>query len=159
MVVAAGLAGCAAPQRAQIAKSGAEDVTPARTESPVAPPAAAHAENGSPAGAEFGIAVQGLRLTGGGYFLDFRYRVTDPAKAQSWMDEHSKAYLIDQATGTRFYVPSPPKIGSLRQKARGAPRGDRTYAALFANPGRFVKPGAKVTVAVGSLQLENLIVE
>lgn len=109
-------------------------------------------------GAEWGIEVSSLRLSAAGYMLDFRYRVTDPEKAAPFMDRSVKPCLIDQATGAKMYVPSPPKIGSLRQTSRN-PKPGRTYFVLFANPGRFIKRGSAVTIAMGACKLRNLIVE
>ena len=108
--------------------------------------------------AEWGMEVLGLTTSAAGYMLDFRYRVTDPDKALSFMDRQEKPYLIDQATGVRLFVPSPPKVGPLRQTSR-KPVAGRTYFVLFANPGRIIKPGDTVTVAVGDCRFENLIVQ
>jgi hypothetical protein len=109
-------------------------------------------------GAEWGIEVSGLRLSAAGYMLDFRYQITDLEKAKPFMDPSVKPYLIDQATGAKMYVPSPPKIGSLRQTSR-QPKPGRSYFVLFANPGRFVKRGSAVTIAMGACELRDLIVE
>lgn len=107
---------------------------------------------------KLGIEILGVRLTAAGYLIDLRYRVTDVDKALPWMNRQAKAYLIDEATGAKLYVPSPPKVGPLRQTSR-RPLASRAYFMMFANPGGFVKAGAKVTVVVGDLRLENLVVE
>ena len=112
----------------------------------------------APSSRKWGIETLGVNLSAAGYMLDFRYRVTDPEKARLLMDGGAKPYLVDQATGARMRVPSPPKIGPLRQKPR-KPIAGRTYFVLFANPGRYIKAGNKVTVVMGDCQLENLFVE
>mgnify|MGYP001375898294 CR=1 FL=1 len=124
--------------------------------------AAAAAESGElgrlKARRELGIEIAGIRLSAAGYMLDLRYRVTDPEKAAPLMDRRIKPYLVDQASGGKLLVPATAKLGSLRQTPR-ANGGDRTYFMLFANPGRFLRPGDKVTLVVGDAQVENLKVE
>lgn len=105
-----------------------------------------------------GIEVLGARQTAAGYLIDVRYRVIDAEKALRWMDRNQKSYMIDESTGAKFYTPSPPKVGPLRQTSR-KPAPGRTYFMMFANPGRFIKRGAKVTVVVGDAKVEHLVVE
>ena len=107
---------------------------------------------------QWGIQILSLRRSAGGYMLDFRYRVLDPQKAQPILNRDLKPYLIDQATGAKFIVPSPPKVGPLRQSAQ-TPIAGRTYFVLFANPGQYVQPGNKVSVVIGDFKAENLMVE
>lgn len=106
---------------------------------------------------KWGVEIERMRLTANGYMLDFRYRVLDPLKAMPLFDRNIKPYLIDEATGAMFAVPDPPKIGALRTTRK--PKPDRNYFIMFANPGKFVKPGNKVTVVIGDFRAENLIVQ
>ena len=109
--------------------------------------------------ARYGVEIEGIRLSAGGYMLDFRYRVLDPDKAAALTDhdgEH-KPYLHDQASGARLFVPAPAKVGPLQ--ATGMPKPGRTYFVLFANPGRLVKPGGKVDINIGDFQARDLVVE
>jgi hypothetical protein len=105
----------------------------------------------------WGIKILSLRLSANGYMLDFRYRLIDPKKAASLFDIRNKPYLIDQASGVKCYVPNPPKVGSLRTTKNPEP--NKNYFILFANPGKFIKAGNKVTVVVGDFRAENLTVE
>lgn len=105
----------------------------------------------------WGIAIQGVRLTAADYMLDFRYRVVDPEKAARLHGLEIKPYLIDAESGSRLGVPSSPKIGTLRQGTK-APVKDKTYFMLFANPGRFVKQGGKVTLVLGDLVVRDIAV-
>lgn len=107
---------------------------------------------------KLGIEVVAMRLTSAGYMLDFRYRVLDPKKAKPLLDKKIHPQLIDQASGAVMAVPSPPKMGSLRQTPPVAEAG-LIYLAIFANPGRFIKAGNKVTVVYGEHKIENLVVE
>lgn len=115
-----------------------------------------------PAGSEerWGVRIEGIRLSAAGNMLDFRYRVIDPDKASPLVDRTVKPYLLDQASGARLMVPSSPKVGPLRQtSADGKPLAGRTYFILFANPGKYVKAGNKVTVVIGDFRAEDLTVE
>jgi hypothetical protein len=57
-------------------------------------------------------------------------------------------------------VPSAGKVGPLRQTVRsGKPEANRNYFILFANPGKYVKPGNKVTVVIGDFKAEDIVVE
>jgi hypothetical protein len=57
-------------------------------------------------------------------------------------------------------VPSPPKIGPLRQTTRNSgPLAGKTYFIFFANPGKSIKAGDKVTVVIGDFKIENLAVQ
>jgi len=106
---------------------------------------------------DWGIEILSLNLSAAGYMLDFRYRVTDPEKASEFMNRAVKPYLVDQATGAKLSVPSPPKVGSLRQTSR-KPVAGRIYFVLFANPGRFLAVGDKVTLHHGDCEFKNLAV-
>ena len=109
---------------------------------------------------KWGVEVIGVRLSAGGYILDFRYRIIAPERAVSLVDRRRKPYLIDRKTGARFTVPNPTKVGPLRQTAKyGKPKADRTYFILFANPGRFIKRNRPVDVVIGDFRASNLIVE
>ncbi len=107
---------------------------------------------------KWGIRVLNIRQSANGYMLDFRYRVLDPDKASHLFNRKEKPYLIDQESGARFMVPSSPKIGPLRQTSL-KPIANRNYFILFANPGKYVKVGNKVTVVIGEFRAENLVVE
>lgn len=107
---------------------------------------------------EHGIAILALRRTADGYMLDFRYRVIDPQRSRAIFSHRDKPYLIHEATGARFAVPSSPKIGPLRQMPRN-PEAGRNYFMFFANPGKFVQVGDRVTVVIGTIRFEHIQVE
>ncbi len=104
----------------------------------------------------WGIEVIGVHPVSSGYMLNFRYRITDPVKAKSLNDMKSKAYVIDDATGTRLAVPAMEKVGELRSGV--TPETGRTYFMIFGNPGKLVKSGGKVTVVVGNFHVDGLVV-
>jgi len=107
---------------------------------------------------QLGIKVEAIRWSAEGYMLDFRYRVVDPEKALLIMDRSVKPYVIDEASGARFLIPSSPKVGPMRQTTR-RPEAGRSYWLLFANPAKYIKQGNQVTVVVGDYRLEHLVVE
>jgi len=108
---------------------------------------------------KWGVHIEGIKVSAAGYMLDFRYRVIDAEKAVALLDPRFKPFLMDQASGARFVVPAPAKIGPLRQTNRGGkPIAGRTYFILFANPGKYVKPGNKVSVNIGEFMAKDMTV-
>lgn len=105
----------------------------------------------------WGIEVVGVHLVSAGYMLEFQYHVLDAAKAKTFADRRNKPYLVDQKTGAKVMVPSPQKIGTLRNS--GNLEAGRNYWIMFANPGRMIKAGNKVNVVVGEFQAKDLVVE
>ncbi|MBZ4420663.1 hypothetical protein [Myxococcus sp. RHSTA-1-4] len=106
----------------------------------------------------WGVEVLGLRRVASGYLLDFRYRVVDPEKAARLFERGARPYVLEPSTGARFLVPRPAKVGSLRQ-VPAEPESNRTYFILFANPGRALAPGSRVTVVIGDFQVDGVEVE
>ncbi len=111
-----------------------------------------------PIEAEWGIKIEGIRRSAAGYMLDFRYRVIDPEKSMPLLSRRIKSYAIEQESGLQLPVPVMAKLGSFRQTTL-KPEAGRTYFVMFANPGRFVKKGSKLTVVIGDFQAENLVVQ
>lgn len=107
---------------------------------------------------KWGVEIASVRLSGQGYFVDFRYKVLDPKKAAPLAKAEWKPHLIDQATGNTLRVPTTPKLGPLRQTAVQLLEG-RTYFVFFGNSKGLVKHGSKVTVVIGDCRIENLTVE
>ena len=105
---------------------------------------------------EWGIEVLDIHQTSAGYMLQFRYRVLDPKAAKPLFDRKIKPYLLDAATGVRVIVPSPDKIGQLRNV--NPPETGRTYWMLFANPAKMIKPGSQVSVHIGDFDSGTLVV-
>lgn len=105
----------------------------------------------------YGISIVGVKLSGNGYLVDFRYRVIDPGKASPLMDRKASPYLVDQATGEKSTVPTGPRMGSLR--AKGTPVAGKVYFILFSNAKKAVRKGSKVDVVIGDFKAPGLIVE
>ena len=62
-------------------------------------------------------------------------------------------------TGARLGVPDAPKVGQLRPTSRNKVIPGRNYFILFANPGRYLQPGSKVTLVTGNTQISHLTVD
>jgi hypothetical protein len=105
----------------------------------------------------WGVEIVGVRRVSSGLMLRFDYRVLDPARAVGLNDKKARAYLIDEATQTALSVPAMENVGELRQVAPYQP--NRTYFIIFGNPGGLVKHNSRVTLVVGSLRAEGLVVE
>lgn len=118
----------------------------------IAPVETANARN------QWGVEIESVRLTAAGYMLDFRYRVTDDEKAKGFMGRKVRPHLIDQDSGATVIVPAPGKLGALKQTS-SVPVEDKTYFVMFANPGRFIKQGNKVTVVIGDFEACDIMVE
>ena len=154
---------CALLVAAAVAAAG-RATAPAPEVAAPATPAAATADSATTTAGmvvdAYGVKLMGVRLSGNGYLVDVRYQVLDAAKAQPLLDRSVRPVLIDEATGNRFYVPTPPIVGALRQTARNKViHTDRTYFMLFANPDRRLQPGSSVTLYVGDQKFANLRVE
>lgn len=107
---------------------------------------------------QWGVKLLGIRWTAAGYMLDFRFRVLDTEKSKDLLDRKIPAKLIVEKSGAKLSVPRPPTTGRLRASAKFAQK-DRNYFMFFANPGRHVKVGDKVTVEIGDFKVEGLTVQ
>jgi hypothetical protein len=105
----------------------------------------------------WGVDIEGVRLVSSGYMLAFRYRVLDAEKAKLLNEKTTRPYLIDEATGIRMSVPAMEKVGELRQSTE--PEAGRSYFIVFGNPGKTVKPGNRVSVVIGSFQVDGVLVQ
>jgi hypothetical protein len=109
---------------------------------------------------DLGVELMMLRLDANDFLIDLRYRVKDVAKAQPLLEQKVKPVLVNEATGDRFYVPQPPKVGPLRQSATAKQPAivGRVYFMLFANPDRRLKAGERVTLYAGETVVKDLVV-
>ena len=107
-----------------------------------------------------GIEIHGLHLSAHGYVLDMRYRVRDPARAAALLDSKKKVTLVDEVRHAQLGVPESPVIGGMRQTSRNhVVYQDRDYFILFVNPGRAVRVGDRLQLAVDGREIARLTVE
>jgi len=107
---------------------------------------------------KWGIKLLGVRWSAAGYMLDFRYRVLDVKKAEKILDRSIPATVTVEKSGATLTVPRPPTTGRLRASAK-FPQKDRNYFMFFANPGRHVAVGDKVTITIGDFKVKGLTVQ
>ncbi|MFV2058112.1 MAG: hypothetical protein ACC707_16725 [Thiohalomonadales bacterium] len=107
---------------------------------------------------KLGIEILSLRLTSANYMLDFRYRIKDVEKATPFLERKLKPHVIVERSGRKLLIPVSGKLGPLRTSPKFV-KVNKNYFVFFANPGRDVKSGDKVTVVIGEAKLEHLVVE
>ena len=108
---------------------------------------------------KWGIQVISVSYAADGFWLAFRFRVVDPAKANVLFDTRINPYLEAEANGIKLGVPTAAKIGSLRTTNRGHNiKAGKIYNIMFSNPGFGVRPGEKVAIGAGDFKVEHLTV-
>ena len=103
---------------------------------------------------QWGIQITSMRVGFGGNGLDLRYKVTDPVKAANLLHLKEITYIIDQGTGKAIPLPFQKENQTSQKLVAG-----KTYFALLSNKGQVVKPGSKVTVAIGNSREQDVMVE
>lgn len=106
---------------------------------------------------QWGIDDIHLRSTASGSLIRFSYRVVDADRAKILNSKKATPYLVDEKNGLALQIPMLEQIGQLRQVA--TPQNGREYWMAFSNKGRYVKPGNRVAVVIGSLRINGLVVE
>jgi hypothetical protein len=100
-----------------------------------------------------------VRLSGGGYMLDIRYRVVDAAKAKKeFFKDKFQPFIIQESTGRRFTVPSSAKVGFMRQKPKSVETNKR-YFMMLANPAQAIQTGETITLEIGDVRIPGLTVQ
>ena len=122
---------------------------------PAAP--AAHPRDKTLTKRDWGVEVLFVRQAANGYMLEFRYKVLDATKAKPLFDRKTQPLLTHERSGARFIVPTPGKVGALRNS--DPPVNGRTYWMFFANPGGYVKKGDTVSIQVGAFRVTGLVVQ
>src|ERR1700731_84225 len=105
----------------------------------------------------WGIRDMHVRETASGSIIRFSYRIVDPAKAKVLNDPKLNPVLIDSNSGDKLTIPETENAGKLRQVAD--PEEGREYWMVFLNNNRFVKPGSKVNIKIGTFRADGLVVE
>jgi hypothetical protein len=118
---------------------------------------------GMPAGARnyyattWGVDGLGTQLAESGQLVRFSYRIVNAALAKPLLDKVSNPSLLDERRHAVLSVPQMEKVGPLRQT--GPAEAGKTYWVLFSNRGGVVQPGDRVSVVIGSVRVDGLIVE
>lgn len=104
----------------------------------------------------WGVESFSLKAVESGEIIRFSYRVLDADKAKILNDKKNEPSLIDPQAGVRLVVPTLEKVGQLRQST--LPEAGKVYWMAFSNKGRYVKPGHRVNIVIGSFHADGLIV-
>ena len=99
-----------------------------------------------------------VRSTASGSLIRFSYRVVDADKADILNNKKVTPYLVDEKNSLALQVPMMENVGQLRARWPRLKNG-REYWMAFSNKGRSLKPGSRVTVIVGRLRIDGLVVE
>jgi hypothetical protein len=105
----------------------------------------------------WGVDELSAKLMESGALVRFNYRVVDATKAQALQDKAASPTMIDEKAKVSLVVPTLEKVGPLRQ-AMPVENG-KTYWMAFSNKGSLVKPGHRVSVVIGPVRIDGLIVQ
>ena len=141
-----------APAASKVGKPGSLAAKPAA-------PAAPNADESPKSLTErWGVEVLGVRLTMADTMADVRYKLLDADKAKQLADGKTQAFVIDQPSGARLKVPTPPAEGAFPPSGNTLIPG-KTYFALVSNRGHVLKRGTRVTVVIGESQVTDVAVD
>jgi hypothetical protein len=105
----------------------------------------------------WGIDALRVKAVESGELIRFSYEVVDPERSKTLNDKQLEPTLIFPAGHIKLVIPSLEKVGQLRQSS--TPIAGKSYWMAFSNPGRKVKRGDRVDIAIGSFHAEGLFVE
>lgn len=135
-------------------------------------PASAHAKTakhithrpaGMPEGAKqyyantWGVDRLTAKLAESGQLVRFDYRVIDTAKAAPLSDRAAVPQMVGELSHVVLQVPVMEKVGPLRQAM--TQEIGKTYWMTFSNKGDHVKSGDRVSVLIGPVRIDGLIVQ
>jgi hypothetical protein len=103
--------------------------------------------------ATWGLRITNVAVTAAGGLIDFRFQVIDPDKALGIHDPEGLPVLIDEASGLALLEPGVHGDHAVRGYRAGG-----TYYLLYQNNNGLLKPGSRITIRIGDLLLENVLV-
>jgi hypothetical protein len=102
------------------------------------------------------LTVDGAFLAGSGSMLRVNFKVPAP-KTTEWLPVDPKeTYVVDEATGEKFFVLNLVRIGPAAQTR--LPKGGGASFMVIDNRHEHLKPGARITVVIGALKREHVTV-
>ena len=105
----------------------------------------------------WGVDELSVKLAESGQLVRFNYRVIDKVKAAPLNSRASSPEMLDEVAHVVLQVPTMEKVGPLRQSM--PPEEGMVYWILFSNKGEFVKAGHQVSVLIGSVRIDGLVVQ
>ena len=104
--------------------------------------------------ARYGMNVTLVAVSAGGGLIDFRYLVVDPDKANQILhDPDLLPALVNEDSGATLVLRKVPHNHGPELQLGG------TYFFLFANASNALQPGSSVTVIIGDVRLEHVVVQ
>ncbi len=102
---------------------------------------------------KFGVRFTFVATTANGGFIDLRYRIVDSGKARNFGHyTETSPMIVNEKTGAIVDVT---RMGLHNHRVEPG----RIYYVLFRNTGNSMQRGDRVTLQVGDLKLENVIVQ
>jgi len=105
----------------------------------------------------WGVDQLSAKLAESGQVVRVSYRVVDPVKAKALQEKTSSPYLLDEKARAVLQVPTMEKVGPLRQS--GTAEAGKSYWMVFSNKGNLVRNGHRVSVVIGQVRLDGLVVQ
>lgn len=105
----------------------------------------------------YGVDSLSAQLTDAGALVRFSFRVVDQDKAQALQDRAASPTMLDAASHAVLLIPIMEKVGPLRQSMPA--QNGMAYWMTFSNKGGPVKAGHKVSVVIGAVRIDGLIVQ
>lgn len=102
------------------------------------------------------LTVDRAFLAGGGSMLRVNFKVPSPRTTQWLPVDPKQTYVVDEATGEKFFVLNLARIGPAAQVR--LPKGGAASYMVIDNRHEHLKPGARITVVVGALKQEHVTV-
>jgi hypothetical protein len=113
-----------------------------------------------------GLEVAKVMVTTEGTMIDIRFRLTGTDTLSA---DPEYTYIQDERTGEKLFIASALKIGRLAPRNLKPRKSDRPELEednfvplsylIIANPQKKIKVGSKVTVVIGGLKQEHMVVE
>ncbi len=105
----------------------------------------------------YGVDELSAKLAESGALVRFSFRVVDATKAQVLQDKQAVPSMLDQAANVALVIPTLEKVGPLRQSM--PTENGKSYWMAFSNKGSPVKRGHRVSVVIGPVRIDGLIVQ
>jgi hypothetical protein len=99
----------------------------------------------------YGVRVTLVALIAGGGLIDCRFRVIDPAKAAFLLKADNLPLLVAEKSNRAIQIDQPIDQAGLIQ--------DRVYSVVYPNVQNALEPGDQVSVIIGDLRLEHVLVQ
>jgi hypothetical protein len=136
--------------------TAAAQPAPAAADAPAAGAAMPAADAAAPAPAVQALMVERAALTAEGAMIEVRFALPPSNTARFLPLEDSQTFLVDEASGKKYFVVRMGVLGPLGQKR--IPKGSGKGYFMIDNRFKTLQAGATVTVVVAGLKQEHVTV-